>query len=321
MFNEKLKIKNFNDINNYLISNTIKISIKDYLKYVCFYLFKYIDNNIITKFFDFSNNNNEFKITYQDLIDYNIINNNIDLYNSNCLDLISKCNLKLDKDYRVRKQRLMSRNSTKIESDTEYKFSYRALKKCLIILDSNYLEYYLILEQMIHQYSLYQNDLFNKLIEVKDIKLDTINNRFDNQENIISDLSNSIKSIIDNNRLIYNNINSAHDKINILFNSIDKDLNSNVNILSIYRISKTTLFYIDCDKNKFDKYEKQCKLQYFCFNSVLNQEYNPNYINIISKLKYKFNDSLTFFNSEIILNDVPYKDILEYIKIELSQFN
>jgi hypothetical protein len=336
--NKKIIFKNFEDFNIYLVNNNIKMTIKDYIECIHPHLFKHIDISILTLFLNYSKDDLLFNITESDLINFSLIdnNNNIELET-----FINKYKLKLDLEYRIRKINKKSNQDTNqnINTDSnkeinnkEYKFTSRVLKKCLMKLDDKYIDYYLLLENCIYHYTNYQTNLYHKLAFIKDIKLDNLIKNYEYQTDNIGTLSLSIEHIFNTNKLMYDNLNYVHEKINNITNFLEKNyISNNQNIklrkimytFKLYQIDNKKLYFIDTYSEIIENIIKKINLKYNYFDLLYSIEYNAKYIDIISKVKYKFKDELSFFNSEIILNNpkLQNKDIIEYIQEEVKQFN
>lgn len=347
--NKKIIFKNFEDYNIYLVNNNLKITIKDYIECIQPHLFKHINISILPIFLNYSKDDLLFNITEYDLINYSLINNN---YNITLEKFIDQYKLKLDIDYRIRKinkkvndkvneksnidQNINTSNKTDniniIENNKEYKFTSRALKKCLIKLDDTYIDYYLLLENCIQHYINYQTNLYHKLAFLRDIKLDNLIQNYEYQTDNINKLSISFDNIDIKNKLMYDNINYLHDKINNVTNFLEQYINipdkgikfkKLMYTFNLYQIDNKKLYYIDSYTELINSLIKKSTLKYQYFDLLYSIEYNAKYIDIISKVKTKFQDNLSFFNSEIIINNknLTNKDIIEYIQNEIKQFN
>jgi hypothetical protein len=324
---KKIIFKNFEDFNIYLVNHTIKITIIDYIKCIHLYLFKHVNINLLDKFLNYCKDDSLFIIEIDELINYKLIepDNNIKI-EILIEDYIKKNNLKNDFDYRTRKKNKM----------IEYKFTPRCLKTSLFKIDSQYIDYYLLLENSILHYSFYQTNLFNKLGFIKDLKLDNLIKHYEYQSENIEQLSTHLTTLTNKNKLLNNNLNLSYKKINdILYNLHLNEIENNtaslkfkkvINTFALYSIlnnKSPIVYYIDCNSKIFNNIEKNANLEYENnLELIFKREYNVNYINIISKIVNKFNDDLDFNKSEIILlNDLSYKNIINYINEELDNFN
>jgi hypothetical protein len=342
--NKKIIFKNFEDFNIYLVNNNIKITIIDYIECIQPHLFKHIDISILSLFLNYSKDDLLFNITENDLITYNLIENNS---NIELEKFINNYKLKLDLEYRIRKINKKSTNNLNNNLDNkldnninnnlnnlnnkEYKFTSRCLKKCLIKLNDKYIDYYLLLENCINHYTNYQTNLYYKLAFIRDIKLDNLNQNYEYQSENILQLSTSVNNITLNNQLLYDNINTIYTKINNITNYFEKQNKITQNIkfkkimytFNLYQIDNKKLYYIDTYSDIIDTIVKKDNLKYNYFDLLYSIEYNAKYIDIISKIKYKFQNDITFFNSEIIINNTKLqnKEIIDFINNEIKQFN
>ena len=324
---KKIIFKNFEDFNIYLVNHHIKITIIDYIKCIHLYLFKHVNIDLLDSFLNYCKNDRLFIIDIDELINYKLIevdnNKNIEILIE---DYIKKNNLKNDYDYRIRKKNKI----------IEYKFTPRCLKTSILKVDSEYIDYYLLVENSILHYSFYQTNLFNKLGLIKDIKLDNLIKHYEFQSESIEQLTNNLTILTNNNKLLNTNLNLSYKKINdILYNLHLNEIENNTSTLKLKKVVNTfalysiinkknhIIYYIDCNSKIFNNIEKNANLEYENnLELIFKREYNVNYINIISKIVNKFNDDLEFNKSEIILlNNLSYKNIKNYINEELDNFN
>lgn len=311
-----LKFSSFIEFNSYLINYNIKLSILNYIEYIQSNLFKEIDINIFKKFINYNKLDEIFVITAIELNDYKLIN---DIKDRTIKSFILKNNLKINLDYKIRK---INNLANKSKNQLEYKFTVNSLKNSLILNNNIYIQYFLLIEKSIFYYEEYQKILFYKLGFMKDIKLDKLTKLYENQQEVINKLCNTINNINSNNLLIYDNLNIAHEKINNLTNIIENPIIKTklfIYIFGIYKISKDRYIYINSDKDLYNFKVKELKLKYNLFNKYYERDYNKKYINIISKIKNKFKLKIQFFNSEIILKSIEIEELIDYIELEMNQ--
>ncbi len=311
-----LKFSSFIEFNSYLINYNIKLSILNYIEYIQSNLFKEIDINIFKKFINYNKLDEIFVITAIELNDYKLIN---DIKDRTIKSFILKNNLKINLDYKIRK---INNLANKSKNQLEYKFTVNSLKNSLILNNNIYIQYFLLIEKSIFYYEEYQKILFYKLGFMKDIKLDKLTKLYENQQEVINKLCNTINNINSNNLLIYDNLNIAHEKINNLTNIIENPIIKSklfIYIFGIYKISKDRYIYINSDKDLYNFKVKELKLKYNLFNKYYERDYNKKYINIISKIKNKFKLKIQFFNSEIILKSIEIEELIDYIELEMNQ--
>ncbi len=314
----KIIFKNFEDFNIYLVNYTIKISILDYIKCVHLYFFKNVNLDLLSKFLNYCKDDQQFNIGEDDMKFYNLLNDNISIDS-----LLETHNLILDKDYRIRK--INNKNC----SNLEYKFTSRALKRCLLKTNIDYIDYYLLIENCVLHYTNYQTSLYNKLGFIKDLKLDTLIKNYENQNEKIDKVFTNLELLTDKNNKINNNINFAYKKItDIIYNLAIKDLNNSkidskftkiINTFAIYKINtkqNNKLYYIDCDTKLFPTVERMIKLEYNQDSELLYKiDYNIKHINILSKLINKFDNNIEINKYEItLLSGITYNNIITYLK-------
>ena len=342
---KKIIFKSFEDFNIYLVNYNIKIPIIEYIKCVHLYFFKDVNINLLTDFLNYCKDDQLFNIDEKLLIKYNLIK---DISEESLEQFIKLYNLILDKDYRIRK--INNKIDNKIKSINEvnevnkvnkdYKFTSRILKQCLLKIDTNYINYYLLLENCILHYTNYQTNLFNKLGFIQDIKLDNLIKNFEYQNEKINVVYNDIKSLNNKNKLINNNINVTYKKVNdVLYqlnlqeiNNINENPKENqkentkfikiINIFALYKINNNTLMYIDCNSKLFNNVERMSKLEFESYCEILyKKEYNVKYINVISKIISKFKNDLDINQNIITLyNDLTSRILVNYINEELDKF-
>lgn len=323
--NQQIIFKNFGDYNIYLVNHTIKITIKDYIECIHPHLFRNVDITLLEIFLNYSKDDTLFNIHINDIIKFKLIPDEL---NETIVKFISEYKLILDKDYRIRK--INNKNLSK--NFQEYKFTSRCLKKCLMKLDIKYIDYYLLIENCIQHYGEYQNNLFHKLAFIRDIKLDYIIKNYEMQSENINILKDNIINLNNNNKLMQDNINIAHQKIDNLVYYLEKEEKSESNVklskfkkimytFSLYQIEKNKLYYLDTYNDIHNNIVKKINLKYENFELIYTIDYNAKYIDIISKIKNKYKDNLIFFNSEIILNNITSSLIIEFIKEEVKKFN
>jgi hypothetical protein len=334
---KKIIFKNFEDFNIYLVNHSIKISILDYIKCIHLYFFNDVNINLLTDFLNYSKDDQLFNIDDKILIKYNLIK----VTNEESLEQFIKLyNLILDKDYRIRK---INNKSKSINKD--YKFTSRTLKQCLLKTNTNYINYYLLLENCILHYTNYQTNLLNKLGCIQDIKLDNLIKNFEYQNEKINIVYSDIKNLNNQNKLLNSNINVTYKKVNdVLYQLNLQEMNENqnenqnentkentkvntkfikiINIFALYKINNNTLMYIDCNSKLFNNVERMSKLEFdsYCEN-VYKKEYNSKYINIISKIISKFKNDLDINKNIFTLyNNLTSKILVNYINEELVKF-
>ena len=169
-------------------------------------------------------------------------------------------------------------------------------------------------------------------ITFTDIKLDHIIKNYEIQSENINILKDNLINLNVNNKLMQDNINIAHQKIDNLVYYLEKenktDIEQKLNkfkkiiyTFSLYQLEKNKLYYLDTYKEIHENMIKKNNLKYEQFELIYTIDYNAKYIDIISKIKNKYKDNLIFFNSEIILNNITSSIIIEFIKEEVKKFN
>ena len=337
--NRQLSFRGFTDFNIYLVNYNIKIGIKEYIECIQPYLFKNLDLSILNTFLNYCKDDTLFIISEDDLIQYKLMKDStIDSIEK----FINENKLICDQDYRMRKLNKKNNfdNLNNVQGiiliTKEYRFTSRSLKKTLMCKFEIYKDYFLLLENCIFNYSEYQNNLYHKLVFMQDIKLDNLVKQYQEQSNTISTLLTSFNSMINTNKLIFDNLNFVNDKMNDINYSLEKNkLDNNNNLmdnnkltkfskimytLSIFKVDENKLFYINTYTELKNIATKKNGLRYNVFDLLYVVEYNSKHIDIIYKIKDKFNDKITLFNSEIILNTVTSIDIINYIQEEIKQF-
>lgn len=350
---KKIIFKNFEDFNIYLVNYSIKITILDYIKCIHLYFFKDVDINLLSDFLNYCKDDQLFNIDDKILIKYKLIKDNSE---DSLEHFVKQNNLRLDKEYRIRKINNTNKEQNLKTINKEYKFTSRTLKQCLLKIDINYIDYYLLLENCILHYTNYQTNLFNKLGFIQDIKLDNLIKNFEYQNEKMNLVYSDIENLNNQNKLLNNNINFTYKKVVDVLYHLNlqeiKNENSNtstlasalasasttiqkmntkfikiINVFALYDVNiknnKNTLMYIDCNSKLFDNVEKMAKLEFELECTLLyKKEYNIKYINPLSKIIFKFTDELEINQNIITLyNDLTYKIIINYINEEFNKFN
>jgi len=311
--NLRLLLLVFSDFNIYLVNYTIKIGIKEYIECIHPYLFKNVNISMLDTFLNYCKDDKLFIISEDDLIKYNLIENTS---NESIEKFITDHKLICDSDYRMRKLNKKNTfdnlNNVKgiILINKEYKFTPRSLKRILIQKSEIYQDYYLLLENCIFNYTEYQNNLYHKLAFMQDMKLDNLVKQYNEQSQSINNLTVAFNSIMNTNKLIFDNLNFAHEKMNDISYLLEKTKLSENNKLgkfakimytiSIFKIDNNKLFYINTYSELNNFLIKKHGLRYNYFDLLYSSEYNAKYIDIIYKITDKFKESITLFNSEII---------------------
>lgn len=324
---KKILFKNFEDFNIYLVNFNIKITIIDYIKCIHLYLFKHVDINLLTDFLNYCKDDMIFSIDSEILLKYRLITN---LDEITIKEFIDKYKLHIDSDYRIRK---INKKSIINNNLQDYKFTPRVLKRCLLQSNIEYIDYYLLIENCILHYTNYQTNLFNKLGFIQDIKLDNLIKNYEYQNEKIEHVYNNIGMLNNQNKLLNSNINYTYKKvIDILYKLNLQEINDNINSKFIKVINtfalyntpyKNKIFYIDCNTKIFNNVEKMTKLEYEVECELLyKKEYNVKHINVLSKLLLKFNNDIEINQFEIILlNNIKYNTLINYLNEEFAKFN
>jgi len=233
--NKQLNFKGFYDFNIYLVNYNIKIGIKEYIQCIQPYLFKNIDLTMLDTFLNYCKDDTLFVISEEDLVKYNLIKNtNLELIEK----FINDNQLICDKDYRIRKinkkNNFDNLNNVQglIKITKEYRFTSRILKQILMSKFIIYQEYFLLLENCLFNYTEYQNNLYHKLAFMQDMKLDNLVKQYQDQTETITNLLSSINSVMNTNKLIFDNLNFAHDKMNDISYILEKNKLSDKDKLS-----------------------------------------------------------------------------------------
>lgn len=329
---KKIIFKNFEDFNIYLVNYSIKITILDYIKCVHLYFFKDVNINLLTNFLNYCKDDQLFNIDDKILINHGLIKDNSD---ESLENFIKQYNLILDKDYRIRKINNTNKEQKIKIINKDYKFTSRILKQCLLKINTNYINYYLLLENCILHYTSYQTNLFNKLGFIQDIKLDNLIKNFEYQNEKINLVYSDIENLNNQNKLLNNNINFTYKKVvDVLYhlnlqemNIINEKINAKfikiINVFALYKVNTNNLMYIDCNSKLFNNVEKMVKLEFESECELLyKKEYNIKYINPLSKVISKFTNDLEINQNIITLyNDLTNNILINYINEELNKFN
>lgn len=327
---KKIIFKNFEDFNIYLVNYSIKITILDYIKCVHLYFFKEVDINLLNDFLNYCKDDQLFNISDEILIKYKLIKDNTE----DTLETFIKINnLKLDKDYRIRKINNINKETKSKSINKDYKFTSRILKQCLLKNDINYIDYYLLLENCILHYTNYQTNLYNKLGFIKDIKLDNLIKNYEYQSEKINLVYSDIENLNNQNKMLNNNINFTYKKVmDVMYqlnlqeeekNKVNSKFVKVINTFALYKLNSNKIIYIDCNSKLFSNVEKMTKLEFVTdLECIYKIEYNIKYLNIMSKILFKFPEDIDINRNTILLcNNLSYNHIINYIDEELAKFN
>lgn len=296
--------------NIYLVNNSINLHIIDYLCNVIIGLNPEFDKEYIYKMLNLNNNDKQFIITLNDLINYDIISNK----EINIEEFINSNKLIKDLDYRLKKS--YNKKDIKQTIIIDYIFTNEAIKKCLLNTNPKYLRYNLLLDKCILYYNEYQTNLLNKLILIKDIKVDNITNIINKQNEDIQNIKQLISYSLNDNNNINNNINNAHDKLDDIFYTLDnKTNNQNINIFGLFKIGPSKYYIIDCDKIIFVKtLKKKLQIKYNLFLKKIMLEYDSTSIILKYKILKLIENKVIITNSMIELKkDYNENDLILYI--------
>jgi hypothetical protein len=357
------KIKSIDSLNTYLVSNLKKINIIEYIKIVYEKLYSHLElENILIQSEHLNNtlnNSDEYKysiieeifnltirksyvLTELDLIRYNLLNENYIDEDINIL--FKKCNLILERDYRIRKVSI--KNSSK--NTISYKLTSIGLKKCLINKYENYLTYSILLDDWIYNYYRYQDELIKVLISINDMRLEYMETKIKNSNDLIissiTNIQNKTELVLNTTKNIYNNLNSICDNTNELIdlnylneekaNSKNQKLNNNYKCI-IYKIDTDKFYILDSNVSIIIKKYRKIMYKFKFLDEVFSIDYklnnNSSNLNIILQIIKKFcngnltdnltdnlikisNNILTIQNNNSLSNNEIINEIILFIK-------
>lgn len=176
------------EFNYNLADRLIKYDINDYFKLVHNKYYKTINIEFMEYFLSLIPQEDTFCVNQTKLQEYEVINTE---KSNHILRALEKFNLQENVDYllpNVGQQDLIAQHGG--SNKKEYILTPYAFKLCLIRAKNSkqYANYYLMLEKVFYYYREYQYQYKAKLLSMKDEKIDTLNQKIDNQSKQIAEL-------------------------------------------------------------------------------------------------------------------------------------
>jgi len=221
--------KTIEEYNEYLIKESNKQSLKDYINEYHLITNKNLDISFMEYFMEIIEHKKEFYVPHNKLKEYKIISNtksSVDI--KRCLD---QFNLIEDEDYRVRNVAHPVPQGG-FSNKKEYRLTPYAFKICLMRAKNTkiYAYYYLFLEECIYYYNKFQSGYDEYIIANITNKNKTLNQKIDEQTKKIDELLNygkethiKLDEVLDQN-------DELNDKVDELNEDVD-DLNDKVDDL------------------------------------------------------------------------------------------
>jgi gas vesicle protein len=255
------------EFNNQLVSNLTKIDLKDYFKSIHSKFYNTVDISFMDYFLDICNKEDQFCIDHEKLQEYKVINNIST--SGDILKCLKRNNLIENIDYwlgHVAQPRLGKHGGN--NTSKQYKLTPSAFKLCLIRAKNSrdYANYYLLLEKVFKYYSDYQINYKDKILSIKDDKIDNLLKETKEQSIEIKKQSKEIRELLgyakeskESNENLTNEVELLSDNINELNFTVD---NQNDKIEEIRDEFKDNLDNINPPPNDNDKLHMFTLLQY-----------------------------------------------------------
>ena len=192
------------EFNYDLADRLIKYDVNDYFKLVHSKYYKNINIEFMEYFLSLIPQEDTFCVNQTKLQEYKVINTE---KSNHILRALEKFNLKENVDYQVTNYI----TSNRMRNCNVYKYEYvltpRAFKLCLIRAKNTklYVNYYLILEDILYNYIYYQTEYQAKLLSMKDEKIDKLLEETKTQSKQIAELlgyAKDTKSTLDDTKEI-----------------------------------------------------------------------------------------------------------------------
>lgn len=300
----KVMIKEFIQYN---VDNLIKLDMKEFFNHIHDNYYKDIDITFMNYFLELCDHENEFYVEHDKLKEYGVMTN---IDRSNDINKrLQSLNLKKDIDYSLlRNVSQQSKSSRGIKYTNKYMITPEAFKLALIRSknEQKYSEYYLLLEKILKYYLDYQSIYKDKLLSMKDDKIDHLNQKIDKLVNQNDKLSDDVSKL-----LVYGK--NADIKLDTAITKIDDMKN---HISELYRVIRRMYSFMKINRNNI-VHTKNIKLVK-CSNSELeNRNWTEVHMiycelkNIKSSLIGKINNderSLTFNDFTLLKSLKPSTD-------------
>lgn len=187
----KYKMTTILDYNTNLINKLIKIELIDYFNEIHDKFYNTIDISFMKYFLDICDQPDEFIVDQDKLKEYGVINN---LKPKDIIKCLEQYNFRKDKEYHTDNVVSML-NGGRVYNKTLFKLTPESFKLCLIRSKNSkiYAHYYLLLEKVFKYYSIYQKEYSNKILSIKDEKIDEQSDKIDKQTNKLKKQSKKLK--------------------------------------------------------------------------------------------------------------------------------
>jgi len=197
-------VGNYQDAKQYalqLADSLTKIDLMEFFKNAHDQFYPEMDVSFMEYFLEIVDRDGEFVVPHTKLGEYGIMTST---QSSNVKDKLNNLGLVEQQDY------LLTDVHERLQSGTKYSKRYtltpKAFKKCLMRAQRRanqpidpviYVDYYLLLEDMVKLYGEYQSGYSNKLLSMKDDKIDALMKKMDIQDLKMEELLNRSKATLD----------------------------------------------------------------------------------------------------------------------------
>lgn len=301
-----MSFSTIDEYNTNLINKYTKITLKDYITNIKQLLDYKLNIEFMDYFLELCKHKNEFIIDHVKLQEYKVINT---IKSSDILRCIEQYNLVNNIDYQIIEQQ-SQRGGLNMKT---YMLTPKAFKICLMRSRNTleYAEYYIFLEECISYYNTYETELKNKLLSMKDEKIDNLEKQINEMIGISKNLitsNNQMEKKIDvlvtvNSDLVVNN-NILEDEIIETRNIFEEGVKeiqttitehlrtNNIDPDNIELHHQFTLLQHPDNKNEFKFIRGQLRHvnnkivgEYSGYTNIINQSYNSNPIDLFNRLK------------------------------------
>lgn len=210
------------EYNQELVNQNIKININNYFDNFHSKFYSEIDISFKDYFVELCKTKEKFPIDHSKLKEYGVINN-IETSN-NIKRALDQYNLKEGEDYRRNVEQINKDNKSRKQRSDKiiYHLSVRSFKTCLIrAKNSNvYLNYYLLLEEVYAFYTDYLLKLERKQSEMKDDKIDQLENKLSEIIEQNKCLLLGVDTLLEKNEELHEDVDILNDKVDVITNIV-----------------------------------------------------------------------------------------------------
>lgn len=177
--NTTMIFQKITDYNTNLVGNLTKITLEEYFKAIHEQFYPNQDISFMEYFLELCMSNSaEFIVNHSKLGEYGVIKSG---RSSDVKDCLNQFRMEKDIDYLLRN--VPQQFKSGIKHKKEYILTPRAFKKCLMRAKDTqvYSDYYILLGEVFAYYTAYERGYKDKLLSMKDDKIDRLESKLDQQ--------------------------------------------------------------------------------------------------------------------------------------------